>query len=215
MIVSAGVGTIDSRSGIENMVAMDPKATKEDICLWIDGVGGYAMCSADRFRFGSASGRDLDAAIFADIPGNVFTIAAVQESAVLNPEIAGITINGRPVERPCILKDQDRIEILGRVGLLHRRPYSYSRTSVLTLTTRHRWNHHVDGVILMSQFCSIGNTTKSHIFNPHTDVEWLLMRDDEQWNISCRRPESLSERASGDCKQAITPMRRFKGEGIH
>ncbi len=193
------------------MVAMNPKVIKEAICLWIDGIGGYAMCSAEGFQFGSAASNSADASVFADIPANAFSIATVQESTILTPEVNGVSVNGRSIERPCILKHLDRIEILGRVGLLYRRPNPLSQTAMLTLLTRHRWNHHVDGVVLMSHCCVIGGTTKAHIFNPHSDKEWLLTRESNQWFIAAR---SAMEPQGGPMKQLLMPMRRFKGDGI-
>jgi hypothetical protein len=195
------------------MVAMNTQIAKEDVCLWIDGIGGYSLCSADVFRFGSASSVVVDAAVFADIPAQAFTIKTVEEASVLHPE-CNIAINGREVLRPTILRNGDRIEVMHNVALQFKRPNPFSRTSVLTLLSRHRWHHHVDGVILLSHCCLIGNTTQSHIFNPNSDVEWMLTSENNQWAVSSKRQGLVNQSSHRANKQLLTPMRRFKGEGI-
>jgi hypothetical protein len=190
---------------------MNASSIKEDVCLWIDGVGGYVICSADAFQFGASTSRVADASVFADLPEHAFSIATIAESCILEPITRAVNINGRLVERPTVLKSNDRIDV-GQVSLLYRRPNPFSRTAILTLASRHRWNHHVDGVILMSHCCLIGNTTHAHIFNPHSDMEWMLTKDKDAWGIASRSADQIS--SDRRQKQALMPMRRFKGEGI-
>lgn len=193
------------------MVAMNASSITEDVCLWIDGVGGYAVCSADAFQFGASTSNVANASVFADLPEHAFSIKTIAELCIIEPVARDVRINARVSERPVVLKNNDRIEI-GDVCLLYRRPNPLSRTGVLTLESRHRWNHHVDGVILMSHCCLIGNTTHSHIFNPHSDMEWMLTKEKEAWGIAGRSADQIS--SDRRQKQALVPMRRFKGEGI-
>ncbi len=196
------------------MIAMTTKQT-DDICLWIDGVGGYAMCDASSFVFGSAMGAaDIDAAVFADIPARVFSIATIDETTLLYPTTDGVRVGKVLIERPTVIKTGDVIDVQGKVGLLFRKPNPYSHTAMLTLTTRHRWNHHVDGVVLMSHCCLIGNSSHAHIVNPHSDREWMLTRSDDQWAISPRTAAVTKQSSARVSKEPLVPMKRFKAEGI-
>ncbi len=194
---------------------------QQRVCLWIDGVGGFAVCNANRFQFGSAfENETANAAVYADIPRNAFAIETSNESTVLYPLCESVGVNGKIVQHACLLHSEDILNVCDSVQLVYRRPHPLSATGLLVLKSRHRWSDHVDAVVLMSHCCVIGNSSSAHIHNPKSQHQWLLTRNKDCWSVARSDPTSSTGGSSTGFSstwsnpQRLIPMQRFQDDGL-
>jgi hypothetical protein len=164
--------------------AMQPGASisGKRFLLWIDGVGGYLVCTADDVVLGQPV-RDsrVDIPILGDVSRRHARIRRDGEGYLIEP-LRGVRINGRPIERPTALADGMQIDLGNAVRLVFRRPHPLSRTAVLTFLSHHRTQPAADAILLMAESCVLGPTAQSHVHCRDAASDVVLYRQgDELW----------------------------------
>jgi hypothetical protein len=181
------------------------------LLLWIDAVGGYLICLADRVEIGRAvpEGPSADVAILGDLSRRHAAICRDREGYTIQPH-QPIQIDRRPVHVPTTLGDGVTIQ-LGTVRLRFRRPHSLSATAQVELCSPHRMQPAVDAVLLMSEACVLGPARHGHVVCRRWAHELVLYR--EQGGLSCRGHGSLVVDGQPCAGRAqLRPRCRVEGE---
>lgn len=157
--------------------------------LWIDGVGGFRICTGEEWVIGQASpGNQADLTILADLSRRAMAIRRSGRDYLLQPW-QDIHINQISVDRPTMLHDGSEIMIGNRIKLLFRQPNPWSSTACLELISHQRWQPSVDGVILLADSIVLGAGEGNHVICPFWKKELVLFRDGSK--LLCRSADPL------------------------
>jgi hypothetical protein len=168
--------------------------------LWVDGVGGYLLTTADELLIGQPSapgdgGRSPDLAILADLSRRHATLRRDRGSYVLTPH-APVWVDGREADGPTVLSHNALVMLGSRVRLRFSRPHALSATAVLAVDSGHRTAPAADAVILMAESCVLGPKPHSHVRCRGWQGEAILFRS----------AEGLLCRAAGEVRVAGSPV---------
>lgn len=189
----------------------DSSAGNRRQVLWIDGVGGYLMCSQDEIVIGQAvSGSNVDVGIVGDLSRQAAAIRRSAGDYLLQP-IQETRVDGMIVVRPQLLRSGQIIELGPSVKLRFTKPSPLSSTARLDLVSLHRWKPSVDGVLLLADSCIFGPRTPSHVHCPDWQHEMLLFKSSRQW---CFRTAAEVQVGGKSLSGAIpiTPGMRVRGD---
>ncbi|HJZ56150.1 MAG TPA: FHA domain-containing protein [Gemmataceae bacterium] len=143
--------------------------------LWVDGVGGYLVCTGPRVTFGQAVLEGpIDIPLFADVSRLHAEITRDGEGYVIESG-KGVLVNGKDVSR-AVLAAGDRVTLGSSCQFLFHRPVSVSATARLELASGHRLLHPVDGVLLMGNELMLGPGPQAHVTIPDAPVPIGLYR---------------------------------------
>ena len=142
--------------------------------LWVDGVGGYLVCTGTRATFGQATlgGGPVDIPLFADVSrvhadvsrdGEGYVIEAGKAAPAGGKAVArAVQVNGATVAR-AVLAAGDRVTLGATCQFVFRLPVSVSSTAQLELTSGHRLMLPVEGVLLMANELILGPDPQAHV----------------------------------------------------
>lgn len=154
--------------------------------LWVDGVGGYLVCTGDEVLLGQpVDDGPVDIPILGDVSRRHAKIRRDGESYLIEP-IRAVRLDGRPIERPTTLTDGCQIELGGNVRLRFRRPHPLSATARLEFVSHHRTQPSADAILLLADACVLGAAGGSHVVCRGFSGEVVLFRQDE--GLFCRAP---------------------------
>ena len=152
--------------------------------LWIDGVGGYLVCTAPRVAFGQATNKGpVDVPLFADVSRIHAEIHRDGEGYVLESGRA-VAVNGTAATRT-VLKPEDRITFGSTCQLLFQQPVPISPTAKLELVSGHRLPVAVDAIWLMAENLLLGPAPPAHILIPDLPAPVVLYRSKEGLGFRC------------------------------
>jgi len=183
--------------------------------LWVDGVGGYLLTTADELLIGQPSapgegGRSPDLAILADLSRRHATLRRERGSYVLTPH-AAVWIDGRQADGPTVLSHNAEVLLGSRVRVRFSRPHALSATAVLTVESGHRTAPAADAVILMAESCVLGSKPHSHVRCRGWQSEAILFRGAE--GLLCRTTGEVRVGGSPVTGPAVAwPGARIEGE---
>jgi hypothetical protein len=175
----------------------------ERFMLWVDAVGGFLVCMADRVVVGQSSpdhlvgdamdaderaaNERIDVPILGDLSRRHAVIRRDAEGYWVEP-LRETRLDGRAVGQPTTLDDGRVIE-LGGVRLRFRRPHPLSATARLEPVSLHRTHPATDGVLLMAETCILSRDPASHVTMPDMDGQVVLYR--QGTGLACSAPGSL------------------------
>ncbi|HVL11782.1 MAG TPA: FHA domain-containing protein [Gemmata sp.] len=143
--------------------------------LWVDGVGGYLVCLANRVTFGQATGEaPVDVPLFADVSRLHAEVTRDGEGYVVESG-KGVLVNGKPANR-AVLAAGDRVTLGATCQFLFHKPVAVSSTARLELTSGHRLPVAVDGVLLMGNELILGPGPESHVAIRGLPAQVLIYR---------------------------------------
>ena len=146
--------------------------------LWVDGVGGYLVCLANRVTFGQATAEaPVDVPLFADVSRLHAELSRDGEGYVVESG-KGVLVNGQPTNRS-VLVAGDRVTLGATCQFLFHKPIAVSSTARLELTSGHRLPVAVDGVLLMGNELILGPTAEAHIPIRGVSAPVLIYRSKE------------------------------------
>ncbi len=176
--------------------------------LWIDGVGGYAMCDRETtFLGGAATTADSGLRLMSDLPSRAAIFHHLGQDHMIEP-VHPVRLNGHEVRSLTLLSDGDSIRLGTAVELSFFQPTQLSGTARLTVCSGHRWQGSIDGALLLGHSCLIGPSPTAHVRCRKWDKDIVLFRHQDQWMV--RRDEYLQD---GSVRVASTyPFKR--GERI-
>jgi hypothetical protein len=149
--------------------------------LWIDGVGGFAMCDSNEVSLGqSFPGNAVDLAIRGDLSRRALIFRRHGEDHLIQP-LQTVRLNGKVLERAAILSDGALLTIGDRVELKYVRPTRLSGTARLELLGHHRWQPYLTAPLLLGESCILGPEPNSHIVCPDWTQRLVLFRHQGEW----------------------------------
>lgn len=153
--------------------------------IWVDGVGGYLVCSRDELTIGQPVPESpVDIPLLGDLSRQHAKLRRDGESYLIEPRRPA-QIDSRPIERATTLVDGAIIE-LGNVKLRFRQPHPLSATARLEFVSRHRTQPSADAVLLLAESCILGPSAQSHIVCGDWSQELIVYRQGD--DLFCRRP---------------------------
>lgn len=133
--------------------------------LWIDGVGGYLLCSGDEVVLGNRSQTEQSKLgkipIQAAIRSEHCSILFESESYWLEA-FAACEVNQSQVTERVRVPD-DAVLTLEDVQLRVRIPSPLSKTAILQIESGHRMEGGMDGAILFRSTCLLGDRSQNHV----------------------------------------------------
>ena len=120
---------------------------------WLDAVGSYLVFAKTQIRIGQAGTAGNDISILGDLRSCHAELLIGSAGAVLVAK-GETTVNGQAGES-FLLHHGDRIQ-LRAVELQYFQPQTWSRTARLVVSSRHRLQTSVDGIILLGETAVIG-----------------------------------------------------------
>lgn len=188
-----------------------PSALPTHRWLWVDGVGGFLVCTGDECTIGQPVG-GAEIGIFADISRRHATIRRDEADWVLEP-LRPTAMNGQVLDRTVWLADRAEIQLGTSVRLKFERPHPYSNSARLTMASGHRFCPSCDGVLLAGDSLVLGPGSRAHVRLPPEAGEIVLYRQGEQW--FCRSDDALEvegQPAVGEAR--LTAGSRVTARGV-
>lgn len=180
--------------------------------LWVDGVGGYWVTTADSVTLGQPGPGGADVPILGDLARQHARIRRDAEGYAIEA-LRDVRLDARPLTGAAPLADGMRIELGSRVRLLFRRPHGLSATARLEFASAHRTHPRSDGVLLMSDSLVLGPGRQCHVVCRHWPQEVLLYRTDEQMYCRTTGPLEIDGTVCRD-RGPVGCRSRVSGEGF-
>jgi hypothetical protein len=147
--------------------------------LWIDGVGAYLVCLANRISIGQATGEGpVDVPLFADVSRIHAALTRDAECYLLEASKA-VALNNSPAEK-AVLQNGDRIALGNTCQMTFELPVPGGLSARLLLSGGRRLPMAVDGVLLMADMLVLGSGEKVHVRIPDLEKPVYLVRQKEQ-----------------------------------
>jgi hypothetical protein len=152
--------------------------------LWVDGVGGYLICSRDELTIGQpVPDSPVDIPLLGDLSRQHAKLRRDGETYLIEPR-RPVRVDDRQIDRATALADGATIE-LGNVKLRFRQPHPLSTTARLEYVSRHRTQPSADAVLLLAESCILGPSAQSHIVCGDWSQELIVYRQGD--DLFCRR----------------------------
>ena len=151
--------------------------------IWIDGVGGYLVCTDPINFIGQAvEGSTVSIPLQADVRQRHARIETITGQHLVQP-LGPVAIAGRevPVDESVAIKSGQLILLGDRVELAYRQDHPLSKSARLDFVSRHRTLPWSDGVILAGQSIVLGPNPNNHVFCPGWKADLILFRRNDQW----------------------------------
>jgi hypothetical protein len=180
-VVTPPPAPVPSTSGAERTEAL------QRFLLWVDGVGGYLVCLANRVTLGQATPDGyVDVPLYADVSRLHAALTRENGSYVLEA-MRSVQVNGQPVEK-ALLRANDRITLGTACQLQFRQPAPVSASARLDLTSGQRLPLAVDGVLLMADTLLLGPGQQVHVPVPDLKQPVVLYRHKDGLGVRCPGP---------------------------
>jgi len=151
--------------------------------LWIDGVGGFAMCDASEISLGqSFPSNEVDLAIRGDLSRRAAIFRRSGDGHWIQP-FQSVSIRGAQIERATLLADGDLLDFGNRLLLRYKRPTKLSGTGRLEIASQHRWQTSLSGALLLGESCILGSDPSSHVHCPNWGAKIVLFRHQDDWMV--------------------------------
>ncbi len=177
-----------------------PSEPDRRLLLWVDAVGGYLVCLADRVSLGQMG---VDIPLAADVSRLHAYLARDEESYVLQA-LRPTRLNGKEVSKEELLSDGDLITLGSGCQLRFRLPVKGSLTARLEFVSSPRLPLSLDGVILMAESCLLGPEGEAHVKVPDLDASVALFCSPSGWQV--RVPGEFSVNDVGQSNLATVPL---------
>jgi hypothetical protein len=155
--------------------------------LWIDGVGGYLVCLANRVTLGQATPDGyVDVPLYADV-SRLHAALTREDGNYLLEALRPAQVNGQAAEK-ALLRPNDRITLGTTCQLRFRQPAPVSASARLDLTSGQRLPLAVDGVLLMADTLLLGPGDQVHVQVPDLKHPVVLYRHKDGLGVRCPGP---------------------------
>jgi hypothetical protein len=142
--------------------------------LWIDSCGGYLLLAGNRWTLGGVNHeRRADICVRADLP----RLAGVIDRSGADYFWTGIGSSDRRI----LISNGQSLAVNGSARLTLHLPSALSESAVLTVSPPHRFDQHVDAVVLANETVLVGPSPDCHIRCRDTTDRTLLIRRGDRW----------------------------------
>jgi hypothetical protein len=152
--------------------------------LWVDAVGGFMVCLADKVKLGQAvPGGPADIPLLADLSRHHATIRRDAEGYWMEP-VRDVWVAGRRLAGPWPLVDGSQVTLGESLKLTFRRPHPLSATARLDFAGGHHTQPSTAAVLLMAETCVLGPASQCHVVCRDWKHNVVLMRQGSE--LYCR-----------------------------
>ena len=174
----ANSGVLESDSDLESGLAQT-----SSFLIWVDGVGGYLVCTKPVNFIGQAvDGAPVSIPLQADVRQRHARIETISGQHVIQP-LGPVAIDGRevPVDESIAIRTGQQISLGSKVRLAYRQDHPLSKSARLDFVSRHRTLPWSDGVVLAGQSIILGPNPNNHIFCPNWKSDLILFKRNDTW----------------------------------
>ncbi len=179
--------------------------------LWVDGVGGYLVCTERVNTIGQAMPQaNISIPIQGDLRRRHARLETVGGHHLIEP-LGPVTVDGQRAVGPVEIKHHQTISLDGGVRLKYSQPHPLSKTARLDFVSRHRTSPWSDAILLASQAILLGPNRANHVFCPAWRFDLMLFERSGKW--FCRSKERLEiDGRHADAEAEIRLDSRIVGE---
>lgn len=142
--------------------------------LWIDGCGGFLLLTGESWSVGGLSQEDLaDVCVRADWPRRAGTIHRRGSDYFWK--------GSRATDQRELISANRPLPIDGSATVTMTQPSPLSSSATLQLKPPHRFNEHVDGVVLVDETLLVGPQSDCHVRCHEATDRVVLNRRGERW----------------------------------
>ncbi len=189
-----------------------PSCVLDSFILWVDGVGGFLVCTSADVTIGRAVEQSrVDIPLQADIRRRHLRIKRSGSSYIAEP-LDQVDVDRQDIREPVVLRHDQILQLAGGVRARFTMPHPLGGSARLDFTSRHRTDPWSDAVLLLGDAIMIGRLPSHHIVAPDVGNELLIYRQGDRFVL--RDPgkfEVNDQLASGE-----VPLRdglRIVGDG--
>ena len=178
--------------------------------IWVDGVGGYLVCTKPVNFIGQAvGGSSVSIPMQADVRQRHARLETIEGQHLIQP-LGVVAIDGRevPVDESIAIKSGQQVS-LGGVKLAYRQDHPLSKSARLDFVSRHRTLPWSDGVILAGQSIILGPNPNNHIFCPSWNGDLVLFRRNDKWFAKCKLEFCVDDHAMSNESEIQFDSRLF------
>mgnify|MGYP000509658399 CR=1 FL=1 len=152
--------------------------------IWIDGVGGYLVCTDVRNAIGQCDSRPpVPIAINGDLDQEHAVIERVAGGHLLHP-VGVVVVDGQPLIEPMPLRVDQTFQLGSSIVLRYVRRHPWSSTAMIEFASRHRTDPWSDAVLLSGDSIVLGPQRANHVCCRHWKQDVILVRQAGGWH--CR-----------------------------
>lgn len=142
--------------------------------LWVDGCGGFLLLTGDRWTVGGLSHKSTaDVCVRADWPRLAGTIERADQDYFWRPVDSA--------DRRDLITASQPLPIEGSAVISLIQPSPLCESAVLSVRPPHRFDQHVDGVVLVNETLLVGPTADCHIRCRESSDRAVITRKDDRW----------------------------------
>ncbi|HBV63260.1 MAG TPA: hypothetical protein DEF45_09590 [Rhodopirellula sp.] len=142
--------------------------------LWVDGCGGYLLVTGVQWSVGGLSrASTVDICVQADWPRLAGQISRRGADYFWQGQ--------RSADQKILLTDGTQVPVDGSALMTLGKPSQLSDTAVLALNGHHRFDQHVDGVVLVRETILVGPGSDCHLRCRDASDRAILQLKDNQW----------------------------------
>ena len=170
-------------------------ADASSFLIWVDGVGGYLVCTKPVNFIGQAmEGASVSIPLQADVRQRHARVETIAGQHLIQP-LGDVAVDGRevPVDESIAIRTGQQISLGTKVRLVYRQDHPLSKSARLEYVSRHRTLPWSDGVILAGQSIILGPNPNNQIFCPNWKCDLVLFRRNEQWFARCKQEFCVDE----------------------
>ena len=160
-----------------SVIKPKPKAPQSSVSrwrLWVDGCGGYLLMTGVQWSVGGLSCPSIvDICVQADWP---------RLAGQISRQGADYFWQGqRAADQKILLTDGTQVPVDGSALMTLGKPSQLSDTAVLSLNGPHRFDQHVDGVVLVRETILVGPGSDCHLRCRDASDRVVLQLKGNQW----------------------------------
>jgi len=162
-----------------------PQREPDSFLVWVDGVGGYLVCTEPVCLIGQAlEGTVVSIPLQADLRHRHARLELIAGQHLIQP-LGHVTLDNVTKEAAFVILDGQTLGLGEGVRLKYTQPHPLSKTSRLDFVSRHRTQPWSDGVILASQSIILGPNRHNHVYCPRWRNDLIFFCRGDVWY--CRR----------------------------
>ncbi len=181
--------------------------------LWVDGVGGFLLCSDPQVTIGRAlPDAGIEIPILGDLHRKHLRIAR-SGSDFLATALSEVSIGRQAIATPHLLLNNQRLTLGKTVAIEFRLPHPLSASARLNIVSRHRTQPWADAILLVADTIIMGPQASSHIVCPEMEGELVLCVGRNGW--TCRYAGNFEVDGKVFSKQVkLSDACRISGDGF-